>query len=201
MSVHSPSTRRRSSNSSLSISPRAKRSLRISSGVRPRRCLVRRLRPIPRRAEPTANKPNARDYRDEHQNHEQRSKNHAVSTSPPTSYAARTNIRRAAPVFAPSSRPAPKRLPRPRPRRRYYWSSMQCACCGPSYFLLALGSFLDSLYLRAVRYGERCLSGVTARSAPRLLASTAMKAAPILVQRAHQASKRTNKSAAVPIGG
>lgn len=32
---YSPSTRRRSSNSFLSISPRAKRSLRMSRGVRP----------------------------------------------------------------------------------------------------------------------------------------------------------------------
>ena len=79
--AYSPSTRRRSSNSSLSISPRAKRSLRMSSGVRPGGDGWRL--PCHWPAEPTDENDDDRDHHGERQDHEQRAKDHAVPASAP----------------------------------------------------------------------------------------------------------------------
>ena len=80
----SPRTRRRSSNSSLSISPRAYRSLRISSGVRPGGIWLGRMTPT------ATGPPSPRTMTtatamsdDENKDHEQRAEDHAVTPSGP----------------------------------------------------------------------------------------------------------------------
>ena len=78
----SPRTRRRSSNSCLSISPRAYRSLRMSSGVRPGG-IWWGGDALPRPAKPAYDNDGDRNHHDENKNHEQRTEDHAVTPSGP----------------------------------------------------------------------------------------------------------------------